>query len=494
MIARLVKIKAADSTRFIRADESHEPRATSPISTSSCIRSALAQRFRLSRLPPRRREQGARGSHRMDATHGLAQIASHANSQLGQHQQQHTPQPQHPHQQQQHHPHLHQQQYDDSPGDPHGTKRKADDGSQSASSKSRRSRYISLACNECKRRKIKCNGQTPCQRCGNLNLECVYAPNCCNGFKDSPEYKDMAAHMASLQDQVNILFENVNTMRAALGQSAPPSLPPVAQQIAQQQQQQQQQAALPPPSHSGTPIDPSLQNHTFGLPRAPPSASMSMSPSQAKSRSSFSMQQPSQNSYRGPTSDEFSFGVAGNSLQTMGITEGKSDANGDNVHGLQPSTSPGQMERNLQLLQAVHEEKDPIYSVSKEEALRLCRVYEDEMGIMYPVLNIQMVIEYTERLYSFIDAARRNGLVQQGFPGADAIDDENTIILKMIIACASTMEGSGSSELGHSIFESPGVRDAIAKATNGYEISHKAPRLLVLTVRYAIDFIVSGTC
>ena len=40
--------------------------------------------------------------------------------------------------------------------------------------------------NECKRRKIKCNGETPCQRCGNLSLECVYAPNCCsNGFKDS---------------------------------------------------------------------------------------------------------------------------------------------------------------------------------------------------------------------------------------------------------------------------------------------------------------------
>lgn len=423
----------------------------------------------------------------MDATHGLAQIASHANSQLvgqhqQQHQQQHTPQQLH-HQQQ--HPHP---QYDDnSPNDPHGTKRKADnDGSQGAAgSKSRRSRYISLACNECKRRKIKCNGQTPCQRCGNLNLECVYAPNCCNGFKDSQEYKDMASHMASLQDQVNILFENVNTLRAVLGQPAPP--PQVAQQISQQQQQQQ--ASLPPPSHTGTPIDPSLQNHTFGLPKGPPSASMSLSPSQSKSRS-FSMQQQqqsSQTSYRGPTSNEFSFGVADNSLQTMGITEGKVDTNGDNVHALQPSTSPGQVERNLQLLQAVHEEKDPIYSVSKEEALRLCRVYEDEMGIMYPVVNIQTVMQYTERLYSFIDAARRNGLVQQGFPGADAIDDENTIILKMIIACASTMEGSGSSELGHSIFESPGVRDAIAKATNGYEISHKAPRLLVLTVCSAIE-------
>lgn len=198
-------------------------------------------------------------------------------------------------------------------------------------------------------------------------------------------------------------------------------------------------------------------------------------------------QQQPQNTYRGPTSTEFSFGVADNSLQTMGITDGKAEANGNNVHELQPSSSPGQIERNMQLIHNIHEEKDPIYSVSKEEALRLCQVYEDEMGIMYPVLDIQTVMEYTERLYSFIDAARRHGLVQQGFPGADAIDDYNTIVLKLIIACALTMEGSGSSQLGRNIFESPGVQKAREDATNGYMISDKAPRLLVLTVCFIID-------
>ena len=112
---------------------------------------------------------------------------------------------------------------------------------------------------------------------------------------------------------------------------------------------------------------------------------------------------------------------------------------------------------------------------------------------MYPVLNIHTVMEHTERLYSFIDAARRNGLVQQGFPGADAIDDENTITLKMILACTLTMEGSGRSELGQSIFESPGVREAVANATNGYMISNKAPRLLVLTVSRVSSFPTTAT-
>lgn len=64
-------------------------------------------------------------------------------------------------------------------------KRKNEDAP--AQPRAKRNRYISIACNECKRRKIKCNGQTPCQRCGNLNLDCQYSPNCCNNFKESEE-------------------------------------------------------------------------------------------------------------------------------------------------------------------------------------------------------------------------------------------------------------------------------------------------------------------
>lgn len=79
----------------------------------------------------------------------------------------------------------HQQQQSPQYDDSNGNKRKGSDGGQTQQ-RAKRNRYISIACNECKRRKIKCNGNTPCQRCGNLNLECLYAPNCCSsGFKES---------------------------------------------------------------------------------------------------------------------------------------------------------------------------------------------------------------------------------------------------------------------------------------------------------------------
>src|ERR1700730_554234 len=47
---------------------------------------------------------------------------------------------------------------------------------------------------------------------------CQYAPNCCsNGFKDSDEFKQMNAQIASLQEQVNNLYDNLNALRIREG-------------------------------------------------------------------------------------------------------------------------------------------------------------------------------------------------------------------------------------------------------------------------------------
>lgn len=91
----------------------------------------------------------------------------------------------------------------------HGNKRKSEDKDQSADGnqgRAKRNRYIrsvlstsggstlrhispgsdhkadcwttlSIACNECKRRKIRCNGNTPCERCSKLSLDCIFATN-----------------------------------------------------------------------------------------------------------------------------------------------------------------------------------------------------------------------------------------------------------------------------------------------------------------------------
>ena len=363
--------------------------------------------------------------------------------------------------------------------DPQNGKRKADDGQPQQRAK--RNRYISIACNECKRRKIKCNGSTPCQRCGNLNLECVYAPNCCNGFKDSYEYKEMSAHVASLQEQVNMLYQDLSSLRAQLNQPAPPPMqqpqemmhpPPPPQQHQHQQQQ-----------HS-TPIDPSLQSApypshrgSFTMSQASPGAPVAqMSPAATRPRGQSQNQQPS---FRGPTSDEFNFSVAKSSLQTMGITstDDGSGAAGAGTAVQSPAGSPPR--KRAQLHQTYHADKDPIWSISQDEAIRLCRVYEDEMGLMYPIIDTDKVIAYVGKLYRFMEAAHRSGLMQQGLPGADSIDDEDTNILKMVLASAMTVEASGRSDLGQRMFEY--VQPAIDSLMLG-SVGIKGIQLLTMTV------------
>ena len=275
----------------------------------------------------------------------------------------------------------------------------------------------------------------------------------------------MSAHINSLQEQVNTLYHEMNSLRAQ-----------VASGIPLQQH----------PQHDQPPIDPTLQpasypphHPAYPGPQASPGAPIApMSPSTTRPKSQSQGNHPS---FRGPTSNDFSFGVARNSLHTMGIT---SHSDGELAVGGGPDTIARDHSSNgtpptHQALNTMHSDKDPIWSVTQEEAMRLCRVYEDEMGLMYPILDIEKVIAYAIKLYRFMEAARRSGLMQQGYPGADAIEDEDTNILKLVLATAMTVEASGRSDLGRRMFEY--VQPAIDNSLLG-NVGVKGIRLLAMAV------------
>ncbi|KAK9453397.1 hypothetical protein V1511DRAFT_512694 [Dipodascopsis uninucleata] len=46
--------------------------------------------------------------------------------------------------------------------------------SSSSSKKRKRDKYVAVACTECQRRKVKCNGLNKCVRCSRMNLHCIY--------------------------------------------------------------------------------------------------------------------------------------------------------------------------------------------------------------------------------------------------------------------------------------------------------------------------------
>ncbi|KAE8349746.1 fungal-specific transcription factor domain-containing protein [Aspergillus coremiiformis] len=273
--------------------------------------------------------------------------------------------------------------------------------------RTKRNRYISIACNECKRRKIKCNGQVPCQRCGHLNLECRYAPNCCNNnFKDSEEFRSMKDQITTLQDQVNSLFSSLNELRSQSSSIESPSFDNFSRDGSQ---------PIFTPVHAGL----------------------------AKPR----MRHPR---FHGPTSSTFNFNVARSSLQNMGIAPTEEVITDDltTTHAT-PTDSPPHI---ASFAPPFHPTKDPIWTIKREDALRLCQIYEEESGIMYPLVEIEKMTRQITLLYTFMEAATRTGLAQGALPGADGLQDDNTSLIKMILATALVVEGGGQSELGQRLY------------------------------------------
>ncbi|PYH41820.1 transcription factor domain-containing protein [Aspergillus saccharolyticus JOP 1030-1] len=285
-------------------------------------------------------------------------------------------------------------------------KRKAEQAN-GTHTRTKRNRYISIACNECKRRKIKCNGQVPCQRCGHLNLECRYAPNCCNNtFKDSEEFRSMKDQIKTLQDQVNSLFSNLKDLRS-------------------------QRSSLDSSGFEGFSRDGSQS--VFTPMHAPLTKPRSKHPR-----------------FQGPTSSAFNFDVARSSLQNMGIAPAEEMITDDltTAHAT-PAGSPPHVG---QLVSTIHPTKDPIWVIKRDEALRLCQVYEEEVGIMYPLVDIEQVAQQVNLLYTFMEAATRTGFAQRGLPGTDGLHDDNTLLLKMILAITLVIEGGGQSELARRLY------------------------------------------
>ena len=245
----------------------------------------------------------------------------------------------------------------------------------------------------------------------------------------------MTAHISSLQEQVDTLFTNLNSLRHDV--TSP---------------------LLDPSTYSRQ------ASSSLSIPQNDPQTGPSPRPKVKMPR------------FHGPTSSAYSFDVAKSSLQNMGITQlGAGIDEGAVTGDVTPVGSP-----RSPVPVPLHPSKDPLWSLGREEAIRLCRTYEEEVGMMYPMFDIERIIRQTTLLFNFLEAASRAGLSQRHLPGADAVNDDETNILKMIFATQLIIEGAGQSDLARRLWES--VRPA-AERKFWDPVDNKGLILLVLVVR-----------
>lgn len=252
----------------------------------------------------------------------------------------------------------------------------------------------------------------------------------------------MNAHISSLQEQVNALFASVTSFKSEL-------------------------------SESGPPLDPSLPGGPY-LHRADMSLGQQshlLNPDQVQRRSPPTSRAPT---FRGPISNAFSFDVAKSSLHTMGIAPEAPGDEGDTANG-SPMASP-----RLPPIRYPNgsSQKDPIWFIAQAETMRLLDLYGGETHQMYPIVSLDKLKLHTQGLYKFLDAFR-GSLLRNDSPGADAIYDDDTITLKLVLAIALTAEGKGRSETGHRLYET--VQPQIHTLLLG-EAGLREIRTLALTV------------
>ncbi|WDK18174.1 fungal specific transcription factor domain-containing protein [Colletotrichum graminicola] len=285
-----------------------------------------------------------------------------------------------------------------------------------------RGKYISKACFECRKRKSKCNGKSPCLRCARQALTCTY-PASKKTRKDRASNAEADAQaLRTLRDQVASLQGGLDLLR---------------------RQSQQSSESQPSPLQSEIPL-------TFEQSSYIPSNSGSVAPALCPNPVVDDVECSTEECSSQPSASyTFNISLARTHLRTRGIgttdaDPGRLSASGNPTRPPSPSihTSCGSDFGSI----------DPLWLINEEEAVRLCNVYEEEIGIQYPFLEIQRLITQVRNLYSAMNSGSRLGFAFAAIPGPTIIDPQDLSLIKMVLSTALTVEAGGSSQLGKSLF------------------------------------------
>jgi len=173
--------------------------------------------------------------------------------------------------------------------------------------------------------------------------------------------------------------------------------------------------------------------------------------------------------FGGPTSIAFTVDCAKNTLHRLGYPAPVDSAEDgallpEPTQQMHPATPTSTHQRPL----------DPIWEFNKDEMARLCRFYEEEIGLMYPIVSIESVLAHSVALVSWMDEARQNGQYGQDDP---ILVEPKTMMVKIILCCALVVEEHGNSARADQLYSSiqPIVdKKLMSEPANAQEIPYLA--------------------
>lgn len=185
--------------------------------------------------------------------------------------------------------------------------------------------------------------------------------------------------------------------------------------------------AYPVQDGSGYPLQQPNQQDIFGN---------AVSPPQGRSRLV---------NYQGPAGSDIAFDMPlnGSTEGEIPIDKALEYAGTSNAQGPAPTAT-----------MSVQVREDPIWSLDATDAERLFSIYEEEVGKMYPIIDLQEVHQKSTFLFKFLAASKSSGLKAHFDDYPNIARDINANITKMVLANALTAESGGQNELGKRLFQS----------------------------------------
>ncbi|GKZ26673.1 hypothetical protein AbraCBS73388_002924 [Aspergillus brasiliensis] len=301
----------------------------------------------------------------------------------------------------------------------------------------KRAKYTQVACNECKRRKLKCSGEPVCSRCVRDNVRCVYAPNAY-----------IVANTASPSVDDSVKDERYDRLSSRLQT--------VDQQIASLQREMRAMAARLRHLESTSVTTPA--NNT-----SIPTSMSTISSASANTGLQRILNRPKSPSYVGPTSAEF--GLTGRQKPSEG-SDGEADET-DSAAAPSPAPLP-----DSEALSG-----DPLRCIGLTETLRLVTVYEHTVGLIYPCVDLDSVRAYVVEYFR----DEGNGPNESRSPKTEDQDwffARDVEVLKIIVATALLAESHGRSERAAWLADS--VEDQFASRYKIPEVDMKELLILAL--------------
>ncbi|KAJ9641259.1 hypothetical protein H2204_002937 [Knufia peltigerae] len=318
----------------------------------------------------------------------------------------------------------------------------------------KRAVYVEEACIFCKGRKIRCDGKLPCGPCQRRSFDCRYtkplhgdghlgsnAPASVSGSpssrnSDSVGLSELTDIVARLQKKIAILERGNATSSSrdevseehGIGSISSHALP---NDVVETQQQCMQDSTAP----GSSPV------------------------------------------FAGPTSAEFSFGVANIILeQENGASPGQSNQNPELAAALSSHESEDQNVPTSQGPISPDQAALPLHGLQLHDTLRLIQLYHETLGILHPIVEIDALIRTANSVFSVPNSI------------SDSFNQPTTLHLaqlKMVLAIALLGEGGGSCPLAKILHED--LKPVISSQTMARTFTLEGQALLLLTAYFHVN-------